>query len=446
MVRSGHANFRGITEFDRLVIAYLLDRLINGLLILFGVVSVVFLIFNLKPGDPARMLADQRGSEEALANIRKDLGLDLSVVDRYLLYLNDLSPMSFHRSTDTSSPFFLDKNKYDIAVSVPLGDMAVAFKTPYLRRSYRSRRNVTELLAEAFPTTAVLALTSILMALILGVTLGTWSALNKGSAIDSVILGGSAIGMSGPSFFMAVLISWLGGFVWYERIPISWPLVVLPILGLIIGLLVRQTTFLRSVGRWVKGPVNGLVYGAILAVSMIIVGVVLDFSWMKHPITFPGTGLPTVGSLVDLDPFNGPVIKVEHLVLPAITLGIRPLSVVVQLTRSSLLEALSADHVRTARAKGLAETRIILNHGLRNALIPVVTTISGWLASLLAGAVFVEYIFGWRGLGLEVFNALENEDFPVVMGAVLLFSTIFVLMNMLVDLVYGVLDPRVRTI
>ncbi|MCB0815727.1 MAG: ABC transporter permease, partial [Flavobacteriales bacterium] len=115
-------------------------------------------------------------------------------------------------------------------------------------------------------------------------------------------------------------------------------------------------------------------------------------------------------------------------------------------TRSSLLEVLAQDHIRTARAKGLSERQVVLRHGLRNALMPVLTAVSGWFASLLAGAVFVEFVFGWKGMGLEVFNALEREDFPVVMGAVLVFATLFVVMNLLVDLLYAVLDPRVRTV
>jgi peptide/nickel transport system permease protein len=108
------------------------------------------------------------------------------------------------------------------------------------------------------------------------------------------------------------------------------------------------------------------------------------------------------------------------------------------------LEVLESDFVRTARAKGLSQFRVIFVHALRNALNPVVTAVSGWFASLLAGAVFVEFVFGWKGLGLEVFSALEKEDLPVVMGAVLIIACSFVIINLLVDLIYAWLDPRVR--
>jgi peptide/nickel transport system permease protein len=120
------------------------------------------------------------------------------------------------------------------------------------------------------------------------------------------------------------------------------------------------------------------------------------------------------------------------------------LAIVVELTRNSLLEVLSQDYIRTARAKGLSKFRILTRHALKNAMNPVVTAMSGWLASLLAGAVFIEYIFDWKGIGLVIVNALEKYDFPVMMGAVLFISIILVIINILVDIVYGLLDPRVR--
>jgi len=109
-----------------------------------------------------------------------------------------------------------------------------------------------------------------------------------------------------------------------------------------------------------------------------------------------------------------------------------------------MLEVMSMDYIRTARAKGLSEWKVVLKHALKNALNPVVTAVSGWFASLLAGAVFVEFIFGWKGLGLEIFTSLQKEDLPVVMGSVIVIASTFVLLNILVDILYGVIDPRVR--
>jgi ABC-type dipeptide/oligopeptide/nickel transport system permease component len=156
------------------------------------------------------------------------------------------------------------------------------------------------------------------------------------------------------------------------------------------------------------------------------------------------TGLNPSGSLYEMDVWNGEELQLKNLILPAITLGIRPLSIIIQLTRSSLLDVLSQDYIRTAKAKGLSFSKIVFKHALKNALNPVVTAISGWFAGLMAGAVFVEKIFSWKGIGNEVVDALNNNDLPVVMGATLIFASIFVIINIFVDIVYGILDPRVR--
>tara|TARA_B100000809_G_scaffold60778_1_gene57392 strand:- start:156 stop:623 length:468 start_codon:yes stop_codon:yes gene_type:complete len=151
------------------------------------------------------------------------------------------------------------------------------------------------------------------------------------------------------------------------------------------------------------------------------------------------------GSLYEVDDYGrGSFLQLKNLILPALTLGIRPLSVIIQLSRNSLLEVLSMDYIRTATAKGLSKFTVIFKHALRNALNPVVTAVSGWFASLLAGAVFVEYIFAWNGIGKEIVDALNKMDLPVVMGAVLFIASIFVIINILVDLIYGWLDPRIK--
>ena len=156
------------------------------------------------------------------------------------------------------------------------------------------------------------------------------------------------------------------------------------------------------------------------------------------------TGLHMTGSLYDTDPFLGRQLQLQNLILPAVTLGIRPLAIITQLTRSSMLDVLNQDYIRTAYAKGLSKRKVIWKHSLRNALNPVITAVTGWFAELLAGAFFVEYIFGWKGIGKVTVDALEKLDFPVVMGSVLISSFFFIIVNMLADLLYGVVDPRVR--
>jgi peptide/nickel transport system permease protein len=157
------------------------------------------------------------------------------------------------------------------------------------------------------------------------------------------------------------------------------------------------------------------------------------------------THLNITGNIYEIDDFGrGIKLQLKNLILPAFTLGIRPLSVVIQLSRNSMLEVLNQDYIRTAYAKGLKKSRVIGVHALRNSLNPVVTAISGWFASMLAGVVFVEYIFGWRGLGYMLVNALNFYDLPVVLGCVLTTSVIFVIVNISMDLIYAILDPRIR--
>ena len=156
------------------------------------------------------------------------------------------------------------------------------------------------------------------------------------------------------------------------------------------------------------------------------------------------TGLSIVSPMWDYDPFTGRHLVLKSLILPVLTLAIRPLAIITQITRSAMLDVLSQDYIRTAYAKGLSRTQVIWRHALRNALNPVITSISGWFAELLAGSFFIEYIFGWKGLGKITVDALNKFDFPVVMGSVLFTALLFIAMNVLVDLLYRVVDPRIR--
>ena len=169
------------------------------------------------------------------------------------------------------------------------------------------------------------------------------------------------------------------------------------------------------------------------------------FAWFFGFVLHKYTNLNMTGSLYEVDDFGeGSYIQWKNLILPAIVLGIRPLAVVIQLMRNSLLEVLNQDYIRTAKAKGLSMFTIIRKHALKNSMNPVVTAISGWFASLLAGAVFVEYIFNWNGLGKEIINALNMKDYPVILGASIIIATMFIIINIFVDVIYGWLDPRIR--
>ena len=169
------------------------------------------------------------------------------------------------------------------------------------------------------------------------------------------------------------------------------------------------------------------------------------FAWFFGYVLHEYTQLEMTGSLYELDDLGESMhIQWKNLVLPAVVLGIRPLAVVIQLMRNSLLEVFNQDYIRTARSKGLSEFHIIRKHALKNAMNPVVTAISGWFASMLAGAVFVEYIFGWNGLGKEIVNALNSLDLPVIMGSVLIIAVLFIIINIFVDIIYAWLDPKIK--
>lgn len=348
--------------------SFLLRKIGYNAGVLLGVVTLVFFLFHVLPADPARLTMGQRSDLQSLENARRELNLDKPLLIRYLLYLNDLSPLSVHSTTPAT------QQQYHFISLLPLpGERCVAVKFPYLGRSYTTRKEVSAILSEALPGTLVLALTAMTIATITGILLGILAALKKNTVFDTGAVAASVAGISMPSFFAGLVIAYIFGF-----------------------------------------------------------------------LLQPYTGLSMTGSLWEYDPFDGRELSLQNLILPAIALGVRPMAIITQLTRSSLLDTLSQDYIRTARAKGLPRHLVIARHALPNALNPVVTSVSGWLAELLAGSFFVEYIFGWKGVGKITVDALDRFDFPLVTGSVLLTAFIFIIISLLTDLLYGWLDPRVR--
>lgn len=357
------------------MLAYIRKRLLYGLLVILGVVVLVFFLFNILPGDPARMMLGQRADAESIEIINRDLGRDKPVALQFVNYLNDLMPLSLHNNSDSTSYFYLDAEKYAPYGRIcTIGSTTLVVKMPYLRRSYQSKRKVGEIIATAFPQTALLAVVAMGFALLVGIIVGVFCALYKDSWFDKLALFVATLGMSLPSFFAAILIAYF-------------------------------------------------------------------FAYVLADVTH----LNMFGNLFTVDDYGtGEYLDLKNLILPAITLGIRPLSVLIQLTKSSMLEALSQDYIRTARAKGMSYRRMVVRHALRNALNPIVTSASGWFAGLLAGAVFVEYVFDWKGMGIVIVDGLEKYDFPVVMGCILFICVLLVIINIITDIIYGWLDPRVR--
>jgi len=208
------------------------------------------------------------------------------------------------------------------------------------------------------------------------------------------------------------------------------------IFGILFGVIaaLKQSTF------WDNFLVTVSVLGISVPsfVAAIIISMVFGYYLSDY------TGLNLTGQLWSVDPFGGKQLHLENLILPAITLGIRPLSIIMQLTRSSMIEVMQMDYIRTALSKGLPFYKVVFKHALRNALNPVITAVSGWLASLLTGAFFVELVFDWKGFGFVTIMAVQSLDFPVIMGGTFFIATIFVLANIVVDILYALLDPRVR--
>jgi peptide/nickel transport system permease protein len=343
----------------------LIKKLGYGVLVLAGVVVVVFFIFQAF-GDPARMVLGQTGDQKTMDNIRKELYLDKPKWKQFLLYVNDISPIAIHSKQEIK-----DKNLRGFFIG---GNEKVGIKVPYLRRSYQTKKQVTEVLMEALPGTILLASAAMFFAIIFGIFLGILAAVKQNTWLDTSSVFASVIGISAPSFFMAIVIAYLFGLVLHDY-----------------------------------------------------------------------TGLSLTGSWFNINEVTGErYLTLQNLILPALTLGIRPLAIITQLTRSSMLDVLNQDYIRTAYAKGLRKRKVIFGHALRNAINPVLTAITGWFAELLAGSFFVEYIFGWKGIGKVTVDALEKLDYPVVMGSVLFAATIFVLINIFADMLYGVIDPRVK--
>ncbi|MFI5171847.1 MAG: ABC transporter permease [Chitinophagales bacterium] len=352
---------------------FILKRLVYGLFVLFGVVIVVFFLFQMTRINPERQIAGEKADKQTIENIKKELGLDLPVGKQLLLYLNDISPFSIHNS-DPDSRYYLNADKYAYSKILTLGTTSLVIKKPYLSRSYVSKRSVSEILSERIPNTLILAFTAMILATFFGIIFGVAAAVQPNSFIDRLCTAGSVLGISFPSFFVGIILQ--------------------------------------------------------LVFAYLLVGI---------------TGLNMTGDLYVTDGYTGEkFLELKNLILPAIALGIRPVAVITQLTRSAMIDVLNNDYIRTARAKGLSKNVVLFRHALKNALNPVVTSISGWLAGLLTGAFFIEAIFNYNGIGYETVNALKTFDYPVAMGAILYTAVIFVGISILVDILYSVIDPRIR--
>jgi peptide/nickel transport system permease protein len=333
---------------------YLLRRFLYSILLLWGVATLVFLLFNVLPPSPARLTLGRRSDAASVAAARKALRLDKPLLTRYGLYLNDLSPIGVTSSRRTAvAPAGLHLTRVDDSSYLSL-------KAPHLGRSYSTKRSVSAVLGEALPGTIRLALTAMLLAVVTGLGLGILSALKKKTLWDTGAIAVAVAGISAPAFFAGLVIAYAAGYVVCSQ------------------------------------------------------------------------GMP-----VSVHPHN--------LILPALALSIRPMAIIIWQTRDAMLLVLRQDYIRAAYARGLGKTRLVLRHALPNALGPVVQGTSTWLAELLAGTFFVEFIFGRKGIGTITVDALNKFDLPVIIGVILITALIFIIVKLLTDVLAGLLDPRVRS-
>jgi peptide/nickel transport system permease protein len=303
---------------------YIIRRLWQSVIVVFGVVTVVFFVLQLT-GDPVRIMMGENSSEEDIQNVRRQLGMDRPILEQYVTFLAKAVQGNFGESIRQRGP---------PAMGIVLS---------------------------RYPETLRLAFMALAVSVILATIFGVISAVKRYSVLDNVVMFLALIGQSVPNF-------WLG-------------IMLVLIFAVQLGLLPSQGS---------------------------------------------GEG------------------SVRYLILPTLTLAAPGLARLTRLVRSGMLEIMNQDYIRTARAKGLQDARVIFGHALKNAAIPLVTVIGLDMGALLGGAVVTEQIFAWPGVGLEVILAIHGRDFPVVQAAVFVVAVSFVLINLIVDLAYTWLDPRVR--
>lgn len=316
------------------MLQFLLRRILAVLPVLFVVSLVVFLILRLAPGDPAAVIAGNSATNEDIAKIQVQLGLDRSIPVQYGIWMGNVFQ----------------------------GDLGF---------SYYLNKPVTELIAQRVEPTLSLAFGTVILALVIAVPLGTVAAWRMGGWLDRLLSGFSVAGFSVPVFVIGYLLIYL------FAIRLEW----LPVQGY------KSISGPSAAGPW---------------------------AWMRQ------------------------------LILPWMTLAMIYVALIARVTRASVSEALTEDYIRTARAKGISETAVLLRHALANAAVPIVTVVGIGIALLIGGVVVTETVYAIPGLGSLTVDAVLNRDFPVIQGLVLLFSVSYVLINLLVDLSYLVLDPRIR--
>jgi peptide/nickel transport system permease protein len=376
----------------------ILRRVLVSVPVVLGIVFVVFLTARLIPGDPCRAVLGERATDATCDQFIKRYGLDKAILPG-LFREKDALIFDVARV----EPTLVDNQFLSYLDQVAHGDLG---------ESIKQSRPVTTLLVERLPTTIELSVLALIFALVVGIPLGLVSGYRRNSAADVSTMAIANLGVSVPVFVLGLLLAYLFAVV-LKGTPLALP----PSGRLSSGIDVLPLAKVWGL-ETLAGPLRA----------------VLDF--LSGIYTFTALVTGQWQALGD---------ALRHLILPAIALGTIPLAIVARITRSSLLDVLGQDFVRTARAKGLRERAVVIRHAARNALLPVVTVIGLQLGGLLSGAILTETTFNLAGVGRSIYEAITGRDFAVIQGFTLVIAVIYVVVNLVVDISYGFLDPRVRT-
>jgi peptide/nickel transport system permease protein len=379
------------------VARFIVRRLLVTIPVLLGIVFVVFILARVVPGDPCRAVLGERATDAVCDAFIQRYGLDKAIVPG----LYKVGSSWEFRLADVPSTL-LDNQFTAYLGQLVRGDLGTSIK---------HSRPVTQLLVERLPTTIELALLAMLFAIVVGIPIGLISAYRHNSAADVSTMVFANLGVSMPVFVLGLL------------------------LAFVFAIVLKDTPF--------SLPPSGRLSSGIEVIPLVEVWGLEDLQGLPRGILDFISGIYTFSALIT-GQWAAWVDAVRHLILPAIALGTIPLAIIARITRSSLLEVLGLDFVRTARAKGLKERSVVLRHGTRNALLPVVTIIGLQLGALLSGAVLTETVFNLAGVGRTMYEAITGRDYVVIQGFTLLIAIVYVLVNLIVDVSYGYLDPRIR--
>lgn len=379
------------------MIRFLVRRLLLSIPVLFGIVFIVFALARIIPGDPCVAALGERANPKTCAIYSADRGLDKAIIPGLFRVEShiELRPGEVPAT-------LIDNQFVRYLGEVASGDFG---------QSVKFGQPVTTLLLQRLPTTVELGLLALLFAILVGIPLGIISAYRRNSVVDVVTMMGANIGVSTPIFVLGLVFAFVFAVVLKDT-----PFALPPSGRLTAGTTVVPLAEAWGV-QWLGGPPRAIV----------------DFV----------SNMNTVNGLLTLNwKLLGDALR--HLILPAVALGTIPLAIIARMTRSSLLDELGLDYIRTARAKGLRDRSVVLRHGFRNALLPVVTVIGLQLGALFGGAVLTETIFNLAGVGRAVTEAILARDYAVIQGFTLVIAIGFVMINLIVDVSYAFLDPRVR--